>query len=580
MFVKQLLLGSALLVMFGCTSIPIDKGSSAGSIAMHEAGVVPSQIIEKPVLEEVETQISAELLYGILGGELLGQRGDFNMATGFYVAAAKRSKDPAVALRAVQIALYSKDVAAAVSVIDILLNAGKQSLEVTRLAFNVYLQAGDSKNSLQQALVLLKEGQGSQRNRLLALGEIISKAANKQTALAVIDGLITATPEDAGGYLAKSQIILRHKDVDLANQSALKAVELGSDWPVAYMQLARISVVKGELVKALSVLEQANNKLDDNRLRMAYAQLLAKLERYPDAEKVFSNIVKQDESSNEARLSLALVYLKLDKSEAAIEEFLILHKVPSYEAKAAYYLGEIYSILGDFESSIRWLSRVGDGVLYIEARVAMAASMGKQGEIQKARAVLQELRRVAPKKATHFYVLEGEMLFDADKPEDMLVLMNHAIDEKPDDLILRYARSIAAAELENIGLVETDLKMILEKEPNNVNALNALGYSIASMTFRFEEAEGYLRKALKLRAEDPAIMDSMGWLYYRTGQYESALELLEKAYRKAPQPEIAFHLGEALWMLGREEEARKLWLEAVKQDPDDKFSKEISKKLR
>jgi len=147
-------------------------------------------------------------------------------------------------------------------------------------------------------------------------------------------------------------------------------------------------------------------------------------------------------------------------------------------------------------------------------------------------------------------------------------------------MALRYTRSIAATEINNLKSAEQDLLFILAKQPDNVDALNALGYTLASKTFRFKEARDYLTKALKLRPHDGAILDSMGWLNYREGHYEQALLLLEKAYEITPEGEIAAHLGEALWTMGRVKDARKVWEEALKQDADNKYLTDVLKRLQ
>lgn len=223
---------------------------------------------------------------------------------------------------------------------------------------------------------------------------------------------------------------------------------------------------------------------------------------------------------------------------------------------------------------------MGQGRIYIDAQANVAMIKSKLGDLSGARAVAANLRRQFPKKATQFYVLEGELLANENQYSELFELMTEAVGKAPDDLTLRYTRSIAAAELDKIDVVESDLHKVLEKEPDNVNALNALGYTLASKTFRFDEARGYLKKALAFRPNDSAILDSMGWLNYRSGRYEEALVLLEKAYSKQPEAEIATHLGETLWVLGRQQEAKKIWQEASEKFPEDNMLIEALKRIQ
>jgi Flp pilus assembly protein TadD len=202
------------------------------------------------------------------------------------------------------------------------------------------------------------------------------------------------------------------------------------------------------------------------------------------------------------------------------------------------------------------------------------------GEVALSQSILQKLRNKLPKESARFYLLEAELLMEAEQFTVSYAVMTEAVSEHADNLMLRYARSIAATEVGELAVAEQDLLLIISKEPENVNALNALGYTLASKTFRFKEARRYLTQANSLKPNDSAIMDSLGWLNYREGRYEEALVLLEKAYKQMPEGEIAAHLGETLWMLGRQKEARELWENALKNDVKNRYLIEVLKRLQ
>lgn len=577
MYLRLLFIVSFLLllgVLSGCASVQVD---SSPSLTMAEKAESEKGSTEP---EQVATNISAELLYSILGGELLGQRGDFNNATAFYIHAAKKSKHPQVAYRAVQIALFNKDIAAAKSVVDILLEGDQPSAELSRLALNVYLRAGDADNSLQQAFLLLAMPDVPLRNNLLAIGDMVLRTASPQTAVTVIDAITDKYPNQAASHLVKSQVAFQFKNSKQAIKYAEQATKLAPQWAIAYVQLARTLEADGQSGLALTVLEEASSRFSDKTLTMGYGQLLAKAARYEQAKEVFVGLVNESDVNHEARFALALVYLKLEKGDEAVREFKVLYEVTAYTSKSAFYLGQIYYQQQNYGDAATWFDRVAGGSLFIDAKSRAALSKARQGDLPAARERLQELRRIQPSSANRFYVLEGELLMNENQFSELFVLMSQAIKSDPDNLVLRYTRSLASAELDKIDLAEQDLEMILAKEPNNVNALNALGYTLASKTFRFDEARELLDKAMSLRAGDAAIMDSLGWLNFRSGRYEEALVLLQQAYAKEPASEIALHLGETLWVLGRQDEAKKIWLETIARDPNDKYSLEISKKLK
>ena len=571
------MLVSHLLV--ACAVVPENKtkvvsGTAVSNSAQQETVIAPKEI------EKVKTPLSAELLFNILAGEFAGKKGHIPAASSFYTRAATLSNDPDLALRAVQVAIFNKDIAAAKTMVDLLLEKGQVNAQVHQLALTVYLASGDVDKSIKQANALIDASDIPPRNTLLAVGDMISRSANKQVAYGVINGLLTSHANESAVYLSRSQIGLRFDDKVQAEQDAQRALELSPDWSVAYLQLARVYEKTGNIESGLNILKGANERFSDHRVSMKYGQLLAHNKQYKEAEQQFIAILDADKNHNEARFSLALVLLKQEKVAKAKAGLIRLRELGGFLSESAFYLGRIDYGSGKLDSAITWFKKVGQGRIYIDAQVNIAMIKSKLGDLPGARRVAANLRQQFPKKATQFYVLEGEFLANEKQYAELFELMTEAVSHSPDDLTLRYTRSIAAAELNKIDIVERDLHKVLEKEPDNVNALNALGYTLASKTFRFDEARGYLKKALSFRPNDSAILDSMGWLNYRSGRYEEALILLEKAYSQQPEAEIATHLGETLWVLGRQQEAKKIWQEAAEKFPEDKMLIEALKRIQ
>ncbi|ORU91250.1 MAG: hypothetical protein A6F71_08385 [Cycloclasticus sp. symbiont of Poecilosclerida sp. M] len=534
----------------------------------------------KPEPKAAETDLDPNVLFNLLGGEIAGQRGEINYATHFYVNAAKLSGDTTVALRAVQIALFNKDIKSAASIIDILMKQESPSASVRRLALTVYLRSGDVQNSLQQTRELISMSDIPYRNTVLALGDLIARSADRKTAYEVIKDVIADKSKEAAGYLARSQIAFRFKDLKQARVDAQKAVQLGADWKVTYAQYAQVLEANGESAKALAVLKEATVRFPDAPLRMGYGQLLAKNELYEQATGQFEKLLAKDKSYHEARFSLGLVYLKRDMPELAKEAFKQLYESAVFTAKSAFYLGGIYFVEKDYKAAASWFSKVEEGPLYLDAQANVVMVKAKLGDLGGAQKLLLALREKFPDKATRFYMLEGEVLYQADDYLGSFNIMTEAVKKEPTNMILRYTRAIAASEINRLDVMEQDLRLVLNKQPDNVSAMNALGFTLASKTTRFEEAGVLLEKAISFRPEDPAILDSLGWLKYRTGAFKEALALLKKAYAINPDAEIASHLGDTLWELGRKDEAKQLWREAVKRNPGSRFLKRAKQKLK
>jgi Flp pilus assembly protein TadD len=189
------------------------------------------------------------------------------------------------------------------------------------------------------------------------------------------------------------------------------------------------------------------------------------------------------------------------------------------------------------------------------------------------------MRREMPMFGTRFFLAEGEMLLEAGAGDQALQLYQDALKEIPDDTDLLYGRSLVHERLKNIGEAEADLRRILAKDKDDARAMNALGYMLVVHTSRLDEARKLVTRALEITPEDATVIDSLGWIEYRQGKVNEARTLLQKAFDKVPDPEIAAHLGEVLWVLGEKDRARKIWEGALTRDPDHRVLKETVERL-
>lgn len=577
--ILRLLLVVIVLISFGCAHVG-GRGEELANNSLGKARVAEKS--NEAVVDELlePSELDAPLLFSLLGGEIAGQRGDINMASAFYADAAKYSRDPEVTLRAAQIALYNKDVVAAKSAVEILREDGRLSLQTYRLALTIYLRASDVPKSLVQIEELLKEIDIPTRNALLLVGDLVLRNASKVVAVDVMGNLVNKYANEAGVYLASSQIMSHVGEIDKAEKDARRAIALDSLWPPSYVQLALVLESKGDLKEALTVLKESSEKLQTRSLIMGYGQLLAKYEYYADAKEQFLNLVSKESDDPEAKFALGLIYLKLNDAVNAKEIFTSLYGSNAFSSKSAFYLGRINYHQKNDKEALVWFSKVGEGVNYIESRANMAMVKSRMGDLQGARVILQQLRNESPQNVTRFYLLEAELLMNDLKYQLTYQLLTKAVAEVPADSGLRYARSIAATEVGDIDMAESDLLFVLQKAPKDANVLNALGYTLASKTSRFKEARKYLTQALLLRPNDSAILDSMGWLNYREGAHQKALVLLESAYAKLPDGEIAAHLGEVLWVMGEQEKARIIWEQALEKDIKNRYLIEVMQRLK
>jgi tetratricopeptide (TPR) repeat protein len=339
-------------------------------------------------------------------------------------------------------------------------------------------------------------------------------------------------------------------------------------WPQVNILLSRILLAQGDSAAAREVLEGALvGSSDSLGLRAAYARLLVDTQDLTAAYGQFLRLRRLQPESDEVLYALGVLALQLEQREAAREHFRALYGMNRRRDEAAFLIGQIEEKEEDFDTAREWYERVG-GDLEVEAQVRIARILSQEGQMGPARDLLQRLRVRLPEHAVTLYLVEGELLGEAGQKQQVMEVYTGALEAYPGDHKLLYARALVAAELGQVQLLEEDLSQVLAEDPDHADALNALGYTLADQTTRHQEALGYIRRALELKPDSPAILDSMGWVQYRLGNYQEAVEYLQRAHEMFPDPEIAGHLVEVLLAMGRKGQARKVWTEALKQNPE------------
>ncbi len=245
---------------------------------------------------------------------------------------------------------------------------------------------------------------------------------------------------------------------------------------------------------------------------------------------------------------------------------------------AHFYLGLVEEGRNDPDAAIAHYSVVG-GNLYPEARIRIVVLLAGKGRVDEARDQLHALRAQLPDQGKRLYQVEGEILRAAGRSEEAMQVIGAALETYPEDIDLLYQHAITADSLGLMEVFETDLRAILERDPNNVDALNTLGYTLADRTDRFEEAYVYIQRALAQSPQNNAILDSMGWVLYRLGNHKEALKYLRRSLEIKQDHEVAAHLGEVLWVSGERAEAINVWEQALELFPDDKLLLDVMKRF-
>jgi tetratricopeptide (TPR) repeat protein len=286
-------------------------------------------------------------------------------------------------------------------------------------------------------------------------------------------------------------------------------------------------------------------------------------------------VVKLSPDNTDAIYSLALLELETGQLESGEQHLKQLLEVEDKQQSVYYYLGYAAQQRGDVEAALKWYGKVEEGEYWTQARLRMAKILAGQGRLDEVRKEMQELRRNNPENAVDYYLIEGQVLSDLAMYQEAYALYAEALESNPQDEDLLYAQALVAEQLDRVDVAEQYMRQILEQDPDNVRTLNALGYTLADRTERYAEARQLIEKAYAQKPDDPAIIDSMGWVQYRLGNLEEARRYLQQAYDMTGDGEIGAHLGEVMWMQGDQAGARRVWQESLKSAPDNPVIKEV-----
>jgi len=510
---------------------------------------------------------SQETLFALLTAELAGQRNRFDIALGNYVQQANATGDAGVAERAFRIAEYLGAEQAALDSALIWARNAPSNIDAQRAAAVQLARAGRYDESMTYMEQVLQR-QGDTHFDFLALSAAETDPDTRAGLLQGFDRLLSKNPDNSQLLFGKAILLQQdgraEEALELLEDSAASSNEVS---PI--LLRARLLQSLGRDKEAMPILQKGiRNNPDDKRLRLTYARLLVEQDRLDDAKGEFAKLVQENPNDDDLRFSLALVCLEAEAWEEAIVYLEELVERRSHVDAAHYNLGRAYEALSDNDSALQEYALVGPSNDYLPAQQRQAELLFAQQRSEEASARLAQARSAQPDYAIQLYLIEAEGLSNRSQVEPAWKVINEGLEQYPNDLNLLYTRAMLAEKRDDLAQLETDLRYIIQREPEHAMALNALGYTLADRTTRYEEARELIEKAHLLNPDDPAILDSLGWVNYRLGNLDEAERLLRQALEKFPDHEVAAHLGEVLWAQGQQRDARRVGRDALSATPD------------
>jgi tetratricopeptide (TPR) repeat protein len=577
------------LAFQGCTSPPVkpvapDNTSTAAPVtkadtpAKPAAGVEEQKVAPAPqpkvsvATPPASPELTGEILYYILSAEIAGQRGQMKIAALMYLKAAEVSKDLAIIERATRVSVYARDDVSALKAAKLWAAQQPDSIDANQVIAALLLRQGNVDASIPYFKKVLDSEQLSSQNGFLLITSLLSKEKDKQAALDVMEQLIDGREDEPEAMYAYAHLAMLVGELQVAESTVNQVLEVRPEWTDAHILRANILLREGKTEEVMSLMKQAVDNYPENKsLRLFYARKLVDEKHFKQGRDQFAILLEQQPESMDSVYALGLLNLQLQDTAEARKYFEMLIESDSRVAEAHYYLGQSYEIDKQDEAAIREYGEIRDGNLYIDAQIRIAILLARQGNIDAARERLQTVSAPTLDTELRLYLAEGEILIQAGQYLQAYDVYTVALQEMPDNIQLLYARALTAEKLDRVGKAIDDFKRIIKLEPSNVEALNALGYTMVDKTPHVEEGMRYIEQAYKMKPDDAAILDSMGWGYYRLGEHKKALRYLQQAFNKMKDPEIAAHLGEVLWVNGDHAGAQQVWADALRETPEDKI---------
>lgn len=563
-----------IAIMFSLSGCAVSPDATTET----EAKITPQEALAPRVNHN--TVIDEEVLYLLMAAELAGQRNQYDLALDAYLQAAKRVDDARIAERAVKIGMFLKDEKRTREALEIWMSKDPDNLPAKKFAALMAIKKSDHKVAVENLDAIFREDPAGFEGGMLEMIKVLEKEGRSQFIFDVLEDLNKQHPEQSNLLFLQAVLASILRDNELAQQKISQVLELQPDWNKAIIFQAQLAGRSGDMAKAREYLEKAVKQApDDKQLRKMLLEVLVNTGAYDDAIKLYQTVLDENPDDGEALFTIALIHMQqnqLDKAEGYFEKAL---GKSEWEGQASFYLGKIELDRQNPAKALIWFDRAEASGYGFEADMAAVSLLLSQKELNGAEVRIKKMDGKYPDQHLRILMMKAELYNQWGKYQEAYDVLSVALQDAPDNRDVLYARALIAERLGKLDVLETDLLKILAKKPDDVGALNALGYTLTDRTERFDEAEKYLLKAIQLQPDEAVIIDSYGWLQFKRGKYDLALEYLKKAYEKQQENEIAAHIAEVLWTTGKEKEAKAFFELIFKKFPEDEYLLKFKKRF-
>jgi tetratricopeptide (TPR) repeat protein len=525
-------------------------------------------------------ELTGQIVYQALLAEVALQRGKSEFASDAYADLARRTRDPAIIARAVEVAGQARRVELVLALARLWIEVEPGSQRAQQVLVGVQIMSNRLDGLAPQLISMLQKDPAALPANLVALNRMFARSPDRQAVLALVSEVCAPFFGLAEAHYAVAIAASTAGQQARALTEARQALELRSDWEAAALLEAQILAQQSPAaaITALQGFLARHPKSPDAQLQLA--RLLVGEKRYSEARRHFDQLLLSHPNNPDVVFPVAL--LALQENDVALAEKQLKHLLTlDLQNRSApyYYLGQIAEDGQRPDEALAYYGQVGPGEQYLPAQLRSAGIVARSGKLDEARSLLQQAATSRPELRVQLVIAEAALLREAKHTEAALAVLERELQRQPQQPELLYESALLSERLGRMEVVETRLRKLIELQPDSAQAYNALGYSYADRNIRLAEARQLIEKALQLAPNDGYILDSMGWVLYRQGDLEGALTYLQRALAQRQDAEIAAHLGEVLWTLGRKHEAQRIMLEAQKKDPTHEALNEAIRKF-
>lgn len=562
------------LLLAACAHAP-----QKAAVVQPEQEDAPVPVVEQP-LNLPKLELTGEMIYEFLLGDVASQRGNQPLAAQAYMSLANETQDPRVARRAAQLAFDAHLMDQSVEALKLWLKLEPTSHQARQLLIMVLLSGGKLTEAQPYLVDALAEKPDQTGRTFMQIYSLLVRHPDREAVLNLLHDLARPYPDVAEAHLVLAQAAVAAGKREQALEEVRSAYALHPEW-------AGVALLEAQLLlpdspqQALALLKKyLDGNPEASDVRLLYARTLLDQKQYPAARKEFQRLLDKHPESADMAFAVAMLSLEMgerDRAESELRQ--ALAKGEKNESTVYYYLGQLNEAKNNDEEALQNYRHVTDAEYTYAASLRIAYLLSKEGKLDEAREELHQTIAQNSQQRVQLWLIEAQLLNKAKQVETAYQVLTQALDKLPNHPELLYEAAMLADQLGKHDVFERMMRKVIEVRPESAQAYNALGYSLLDRNERLEEGMRLVEKANQLAPDDAAIMDSVGWGYYRTGDLSKGLEFLRRAYSANPDPEIAAHLGEVLWMQGVKDQAEKIWGDALKLHPDNVVLQNTMKKF-